>query len=121
MGTCWVGENQIDHKLPGCSYPLEEMVLKHYFGKEERHTPVESLEHDSVLSAEVISWEGVGLPAEPLVSIGQVLSSCNIGTELERQRAGGSLTHFPWCGVRGFNRLPFLPECWPAAGGGTKW
>lgn len=74
-------------------HPIKERVTKHYYGKEERHTPVESLEHDGVLSAEVIRWERVGLPAEPLVSIGQVLGSRNIGTELERQRAGGCLTH----------------------------
>lgn len=69
---------------------------KHYFGREERYTPVESLEHDGILSAEVICWKGVGLPAEPLVSIGQVLRSCNVSTELERQCADGSLAHFSW-------------------------
>lgn len=53
-----------------------------------RYLPVEPLEHDGVLSAEVISWEGVGLPAEPLISIGQVLSSGNICTELERKPMG---------------------------------
>lgn len=69
------------------------MVIKqHYCGLEERHTPVESLEHDGVFSAEVISWEGVGLPAETLVSVGQVLGSGDIGTELERQCDSGSLT-----------------------------
>lgn len=60
---------------------------KHYFDREERYPPIESLEHDGILSAEVISWKGVGLPAESLVSIGQVFSSCNVGTELEQQCA----------------------------------
>lgn len=55
---------------------------KHYNDRRERYWPVEPLKHDGILSAEVISWEGVGLPAEPLVSVGQVLSSGNIGTEL---------------------------------------
>lgn len=53
---------------------------------EESYRPVEPLEHDGVLSTEVISWEGAGLPAEPLISIGQVLSSGNICTELERKK-----------------------------------
>lgn len=108
-------------------HTIKERVIKQYcFGKEERHTPVESLEHDGILSAEVISWEGVGLPAEPLVSIRQVLSSCNIGTELERQCAGGRLTYLSWrdtcsrCGTFKPSAV-YLPECWPAAGGGTKW
>lgn len=74
--------------------PSDRRLIQHdYCGKEERHTPVESLEHDGILSAEVISWEGVGLPAEPLVSVGQVLSSRDISTELERQCASSSLKH----------------------------
>lgn len=44
--------------------------------------PVEPFEHDGIFSTEVISWERVCLPAEPLICIGQVLSSSNICAEL---------------------------------------
>lgn len=58
--------------------------MKNYYNaRGQSYRPVESLEHDGVLSTEVIRWEGVGLPAKPLISIGQVLSSGNICTELE--------------------------------------
>lgn len=47
--------------------------------------PVEPFEHDGIFSTEVISWERVCLPAEPLICIGQVLSSSNICAELQEK------------------------------------
>lgn len=55
-----------------------------YNANEVKYWPVEPLEHDGILSAEVISWKRVGLPAEPLISVGQILSSGNISTELRK-------------------------------------
>ena len=71
---------------PRLIYAQEYFVMflgfKKYYVRRKRYWPVEPLEHDGILSAEIISWEGVGLPAEPLISIGQILSSGNVCTEL---------------------------------------
>lgn len=39
----------------------------------DQGVPVEPLQHDGVLSTQVISWQGIGRPSGPLIRIGQVL------------------------------------------------
>ena len=42
-------------------------------GVNNERVAVESLDHDSILCAEVVRWEGVRLPSQPLVCIREVL------------------------------------------------
>ncbi len=49
-------------------------------------SPVEALQHDGVLRAQVISGQGVGLPAKPLVCIGQILSPGDVRAELDGRK-----------------------------------
>lgn len=100
----------------------------------DRHAPVEALQHDGVLRAQVVGRQGAGLPAEALVGVGQVLRPGDVCAEL-KGGAGRSAwpPHAAGAGVgtpavpRGgplAPRVPLpraVPGCWPAAGGGTTW
>ena len=44
----------------------------------DQRVAVEALDHDGVLSAEIIGWEGIGLPAKTLVCIGEVATACAV-------------------------------------------
>lgn len=85
---------------------LNKTVTKCCHARWKRYRPVEPLEHNCVFSAEVIRWERVGLPAKSFISIGQVLSSGNICTELEEEKngvngsySGGDGKHNVWLHV----------------------
>ena len=43
---------------------------------DDQGVAVEALDHDGVLSAKVISWKGICLPAETVICIGEVLCVC---------------------------------------------
>ena len=45
-------------------------------GVDHQRVPVEPLDHDGILCTQVVGREGVGLPLETLVRIGEILCVC---------------------------------------------
>lgn len=49
------------------------------------HIPIEALQHDRILRAQVVCRQGAGLPAKALVGIGEILGPRDVCAELRGQ------------------------------------
>lgn len=68
-----------------------------------RLVPVEPLQHDGVLRAQVVRRQGAGLPAEALVGVGEILRACDVRAELKGD-SGHSSSRDPPNGQQGGSR-----------------
>ena len=67
------------------------------------HSPVEAVEHDGVLGAEVVGGERVGGPLDALVRVGEELGARHVGAQRDARRVQELLP-------RGEQGLPAVDE-----------